>query len=348
MRLIAHYLPQFYATPYNNEWWGEGFTEWVNVSRAKPQYIDHFQPRLPHENIGKYCLEDDAVRHSQAAMAKKYGIDAWAYYYYRFDGKRVLEMPLQRHFEDKSLDMPFCICWANENWTRRWDGRDKEVLLEQKHSRWDDLGFITSVSKMLLDPRYVRIDGKPVIMIYRTELWENIKDAVKTWRQYMRETHSTEIYLIRCDGFSSGGDPRLIGFDASYQFPPLQFSNGNEARGMVATNAQFKGGIPAYSNWRKFVTNNPPYKLFRGVMPSWDNTPRRMDAAHIFYGSSPAEYKQWLDAAISFTVEHMKGDEQIVFINAWNEWAEGAVLEPCQQWGYGFLEATLESRKNVR
>lgn len=344
MKLIALYLPQYHPTPFNNEWWGKGFTEWQNVTRAKPQYKNHHQPRLP-KHFGFYDLRVDEIRIEQAELAKQYGIHGFCYYYYRFDGKRALEMPLNKLMETGSPDFPFCICWANENWTRTWCGQNSNVLMKQNHNDEDDLQFIKEVAPMLTDKRYITIAGKPILMIYRPELWPDMKKTTKMWREYMRVNHSTEIYIIKCNSFSHD-NPADFGFDAAYQFPPLYFKQNSVAKDTIECKPGFLGYITPYSDWRQFVHQQFDYKLFRGVMPGWDNTPRRMEHANIIHGSSPAEYKEWLSEAIRYTKKNFEPEEQVIFINAWNEWAEGAILEPCDQYNYQYLEATNESYKN--
>jgi lipopolysaccharide biosynthesis protein len=343
MRLIAFYLPQYHEIPENNEFWGKGFTEWTNIKRATPLFESHHQPRLPTE-LGFYDLNDDNIRHQQAKLAQEYGIDAWCYYYYRFGNKKVLEMPLNKHINDKNLKMPFLICWANENWTRTWDGGDKEILLQQNHNYDDDLNFIKDVCPMFLDDRYLRINNKPVLLIYRTELWKNIKNTVEIWRQYALENFGLELYLIRCHGFDLETSPTDINFDAAYQFPPFD---------MCKKLVRFKkdcetGGVCIYKTWPRMVNMEKTFKLFRGVMPYFDNTPRRKERGHLFFGGSPENYQKWLESAIKYTINNFKNDERIIFINAWNEWAEGAILEPCNQWGKKYLESTLKARNNIK
>lgn len=354
MKLISFYLPQFHENEINNKNWGKGFTEWTNVKRSIPLYYGHHQPRLPTE-LGYYDLNNDEIRHKQASLAKQYGIDAWCYYYYHFNGKRVLDMPLNRHIQDKSLNMPFLICWANESWTRNWDGLSKDILIEQQHNFEDDLNFIKEISEMLMDSRYVKVNNKPVILIYRTELWNNMKKTVEIWRNFMLKNFNTDIYLIRCSGFDKQTDPRNIGFDASYQFPPFHLSS----KYLFLPRSE-NGNISFYNHWPRMVLDDPKFKLFRGVLTNFDNTPRRLkhdkDLINmtrpalnpgILYGSSPLYYQKWLESAIKYTLIRFQEDEHLIFINAWNEWGEGAILEPCNQWGKQYLEATLKARKNL-
>jgi lipopolysaccharide biosynthesis protein len=354
VRLITFYLPQFYENEINNKNWGKGFTEWTNVKRSIPLYYGHHQPRLPTE-LGYYNLENDEIRHQQAKLAKEYGVDAWCYYYYRFNGQRVLETPLNRHIQDKRLDMPFLICWANESWTRTWDAQDKNILIKQQHNFEDDLNFIKDISQMLMDTRYVKINNKPVILIYRTELWNNIEKTVKIWRNYMLKNFNTEIYLIRCNSFDQNTNPTHINFDASYQFPPFGLSLKHYSLPRAEN-----GKISFYNDWPRVVLDDPQFKLFRGVLTSFDNTPRTLkqnkDLVNmtrpalnpgIFYGSSPFFYQKWLESAMKYTLIKFKKEEQLIFINAWNEWGEGAVLEPCNQWGKQYLVSTLKARHNL-
>lgn len=345
MRLIALYLPQFYQTPTNDKNWGEGFTEWTNVRRSKPQYEGHVQPRIPEDGVF-YDLTDSSVLHRQAALAKEYGIAAFCFYYYRFNGRRELDLPLNNYSASDGPDFPFCICWANEPWTRRWDGKENDVLIYQDHNDADDAEFIAEFIKMASDPRYLRVDGKPVLFIYRPELWNDIKHTTDLWRKTMREEMGVEPYLVYCDNCFKGQiSPESIGFDAAYQFPPhLAHAQKVKVKGA----RQFFGYVMNYGFWRKFVNRDVGHKLFRGVMTSWDNTPRKMNRSGSFHGADPHSYKEWLSVAIQKTKQLFTGDEQIIVINAWNEWAEGAVLEPCSQYGKQYLIKTKEALDESR
>ncbi len=348
MKLIAFFLPQFHPTPYNDQWWGQGFTDWTNVTRAVPQFEGHFQPRLP-QGLGFYDLRVDEVMMKQEMLAQQYGIDGFCYYYYRFDGRRLLDIPLEKKwtttvgFTDPTpkFKLPFCICWANESWTRRWDGLDLDILIKQNHSQADDLDFIQEVAPMLIDPRYIKVEGKPLLLIYRTELWPDIATTAQLWRDYMTQHFKCDLYLVRCNGFEEV-NPTPLGFDAAYQFPPQRLPEKLIPKDQVSLERNFAGYLRDYAVWPDFVKYSPNFKLFRGVMPAWDHTPRRQSKAIIFYGSSPEVYQEWLTQAITYTQQHFQGDEQLVFINAWNEWAEGAILEPCTQWGFQYLKATLD------
>jgi lipopolysaccharide biosynthesis protein len=342
MKLIAFYLPQFYENEINNKNWGKGFTEWDNVKKAETYFENHYQVGFPTE-LGYYNLENNEVRHQQAKLAQTYGIDAWCYYYYRFNGKRALDIPLARHFEDKTLNMPFLICWANENWTRAWDGRDKEVLIKQEHNFEDDFNFIKDIAPMLMDDRYTKINNKPVILIYGTNLWQNMKTTTEIWRNFMKNKFNKEIYLIKCHSWNRIEDPRDLGFDAAYQFPP-HLMNLYIPHNMT-NNPQCN--VTNYMQWTNFVKTQVDFKLFRGVMTGFDNTPRKKSNGFVFLGASPKSYGEWLDQAIDYTKKNFEKEEQLIFINAWNEWGEGAILEPSSYWGNSYLEATLKSKYNT-
>lgn len=344
VKLICFYLPQFHPIPENDAWWGEGFTEWTNVLPAQPQFIGHYQPHLPDE-LGCYSLLDPAVQRRQIELAKLYGIEGFCFYYYWFGGKRLLETPIQNYLNDNSLDLNFCLCWANENWTRRWDGLDREVLIAQKHSPEDDLAFIRHVAQYMRDPRYIRIDGKPLLLVYRPSLLPCAKDSAKRWRNWCRENGIGEIYLAYTQSFESV-NPAKYGFDAAIEFPPNNSAPPNITGSVTPLSEDFGGAV---YDWRYFVERSekykrPRYKLFRGVCPSWDNTARRKNHSTVFLNSSPALYQRWLEKAIRDTIINQANpDERLIFINAWNEWAEGAHLEPDRRYGYGYLKSTADA-----
>lgn len=340
-KLICFYLPQFHAIPENDEWWGEGFTEWTNVKPAQPQFEGHYQPHVPGE-LGYYNLLDPAVQRRQVELAKLYGIGGFCFYFYWFGGKRLLEKPIENYLNDDALDLPFCLCWANENWSRRWDGLDNDILISQHHSEEDDLAFIKHISKYLKDSRYIRIDDKPLLLVYRPSLLPSAKETVRRWREWCRENGIGEIYLTCTQSFDTI-DPIEFGFDAAVEFPPNNTAPPSITEDIPGCSPAFAGQI---YDWRVYPERSknyqePPYTLFRGVNPSWDNTARKKENGTILYGSSPLGYQQWLTNAIQDTVNRFPNhDQRLVFINAWNEWAEGAHLEPDQQYGYAYLEAT--------
>jgi lipopolysaccharide biosynthesis protein len=346
IRTIAFYLPQFHPIKENDENWGKGFTEWTNVSKAIPQFYGHYQPRLPGE-LGFYDLRLKEVRHRQVELAKNYGIDGFCFHFYWFNGRRVLEKPLEDFIADKELDFPFCVNWANENWTRRWDGLESDILLEQKYSDKDDLAFIETVSKIFKDPRYIKVDGKPLLMIYRVSLFPDIKATVKRWRAYCQKEGIGEIYLVLTHSFEHT-DPTEIGFDAAVEFSPNTFSVKVQNANQKFYNQNYNGMVFDYDDAVLYSLNmkKPDYTKFKTVFPSWDNEARKPGAGTSFINSTPQKYEKWLKKIYRYTKQHLPERERFVFINAWNEWAEGAYLEPDRKYGYAYLEASYLAKYN--
>jgi lipopolysaccharide biosynthesis protein/2-polyprenyl-3-methyl-5-hydroxy-6-metoxy-1,4-benzoquinol methylase len=344
-RAIAYYLPQFHPTPENDEWWGKGFTEWTNVSKAVPQFIGHYQPHLPGE-LGFYDLRLVEVMERQAELAKLYGVEGFCFHYYWFGGKRILERPLEQLFKS-NINMPFCICWANENWTRRWDGLDNEVLLAQNYSAEDDLAFIKSLEPLLRDKRYIRVDGQPLIILYRPSLLPDAAATLVRWREYCREVGIGELFLcmVQFDKL----DPREYGFDAAVEFPPHKVAANlpciNDS--LEIANANYAGYVVDYQDVvdRAAVEPVSEFPLIRGVFPSWDNDARKPGRGYTVANSTPAKYRTWLRSSIEYARANPVKGESLVFINAWNEWAEGAHLEPDRRYGYAYLEATKQALK---
>jgi SAM-dependent methyltransferase len=340
VRLIAFYLPQFHPIPENDLWWGKGFTEWAYVARARPNFEGHHQPRLPAD-LGFYDLRVPEIREQQAELAREYGIFGFCYYYYWFGGKRLLHRPFDEVLASGRPDFPFCVCWANENWSRRWDGLDQEILIAQNHSPEDDRNFIAGLLPAFRDSRYIRVDGKPLLLVYRVNLLPDAARTAEIWREECRRAGIGDIYLCALESYA--GDPRSCGFDAAFEFPPhTRVTNENLISRRRKINPEYQGIIADYTLLSRQATARPApdYALFRGVMPSWDNTPRRQNDSLVFLNSSPEAYESWLRKAIELTLAEKRGDERMVFINAWNEWAEGAHLEPDQLYGLQYLEAT--------
>ncbi|MEJ2697365.1 MAG: glycoside hydrolase family 99-like domain-containing protein [Candidatus Sulfobium sp.] len=351
-RLIAFYLPQYHPIPENDEWWGKGFTEWRNVAKATPLFNGHYQPHIPAD-LGFYDLRLEDTRIAQAELAREYGIYGFCYYHYWFNGKRLLERPLNDMLKSGKPDFPFCVCWANENWTRRWDGEDRHILMKVEYSEEDDRRHIRELLTIFEDSRYIRINGKPLFLVYRTENIPDPRRTAEVWREEARKAGVGELYLVRVESIGKT-DPRSIGFDAALEFAPDWNNKGFRVR---ANNKKLNGRLSDveipddlceknYVHYYDELANNmmkkksPDYTWFRCVTPSWDNTARRLEGAHIFLGSSPEKYQNWLRQAMDFTRDRLKGDENVVFVNAWNEWAEGNHLEPDRQFGKSYLEAT--------
>ncbi len=348
VRLIAFYLPQFHPIPENDAWWGRGFTEWTNVVRARPQFPGHYQPRLPGE-LGFYDLRVPEVMARQVELAKLYGIGGFAFYYYWFGGKSLLERPLEQYLAS-DLDLPFCLCWANESWSRRWDGRGDQILMEQRHSPEDDRAFIQAVATYLRDPRYIRIGQRPLLMVYRPDLMPDPSATAERWRRWCRENDIGEIYLAYTQSFESA-PPASYGFDAAVEFPPNNSYPVDVTEQIADRDPGFKGNCYDWTIYPERSRHYAPcdYRLFRGVNPSWDNEARRRGRGTVFVGSTPAGYRQWLENAIADTLERFTDpSERLVFVNAWNEWAEGAHLEPDDRHGYAYLQATRDALLRAR
>jgi GT2 family glycosyltransferase/glycosyltransferase involved in cell wall biosynthesis len=342
VRAIAIYLPQFHRVPENDAWWGEGFTEWTNVRRARPMFAGHQQPHVPHPDVGYYDLADDSVLQQQAEMARRHGIHGFCFYHYWFDGRRILEKPVERFLASGKPDIPFCLCWANENWTRTWDGLDREVLLEQRHSPDSDERFIRDLLPALRDRRYITVEGRPLLAVYRPSLLTEPAATADRWRRIAEQEGLPGLHLVAVHSFDQS-DPRSYGFDAAIQFPPLQIPATNiRNTGLAGMNRQFRGGVLDYREAICHSLARPaaPYPLYRGVMPGWDNTARRMERATAWINSSPELYGRWLRAVVDQMQREQPPEHQLVFINAWNEWAEGAHLEPDCRNGYRNLEET--------
>ncbi|MDR5751449.1 MULTISPECIES: glycoside hydrolase family 99-like domain-containing protein [unclassified Caballeronia] len=343
IRVLAFYLPQYHPIRENDEWWGKGFTEWTNVSKAKPNFKQHYQPHFPAD-LGYYDLRVSEVREAQAQLALDAGLAGFCYYYYWFSGHRLLERPLDEVLASGKPDFPFCICWANENWTRRWDGLDSSLLIGQSYSEDDEVALFLDWLPLLRDERYIRVDGKPIVLVYRISLLPQPRRAADTWRRLAREAGLGDLYLAYVQSFDSwarGETPAQFGFDASVEFPPhgcgVPFAGDVEQ-----LSPTFRGALYDYSKTAEvcLAKSYPGYPMFRGVMPSWDNTARKQNTSHVFLGSTPEAYESWLDGALSYTHRFACGDERIVFVNAWNEWGEGNHLEPDMQYKHAYLDAT--------
>ena len=358
-RFIAFYLPQFYPTPYNDEWWGKGFTEWTNVVTGRPHFKDHYQPHLPAD-LGFYDLRLPEAREAQAALAREYGIHGFCYYHYWFNGVRILERPMDEVQASGSPSLPFCICWANESWTRSWKGNKDKILLEQHYSPEDDLKHIRHLMPTLTDERYIKIEGKPIVLVYRIELLPSPRATADIWRREAEKAGLSGLFLVNVESnyVVDPTSPSAFGFDASLRFQP-DFATPSEGsmrkiikshypklyqtmkklRKLKPDSAQ--DSIFEYSDLYQKWRDSPPRleRNFECVTPMWDNSARRYRGATIVKGSTPALYEQWLHEAVQRTVLD-RNQEKTVFINAWNEWAEGCHLEPCKRWGHQYLEAT--------
>ena len=353
-RLIAFYLPQFHPIPENNEWWGKGFTEWTNVTKARPMFRDHYQPHLPAD-LGFYDLRLSETREAQAALAQAHGIHGFCYYHYWFNGRRILERPVNEMLASGKPDFPFCLCWANENWTRRWDGQDDHVLLRQNYSPEDDLAHFQHLARYFSDRRYLQVDGKPLFLVYRACNLPDPSGMVGRWRQEAERLGFPGIYLCNVEIMPADkGMTPSAGFDAAVEFAPdweclplatspLQplpwFLRKRIERPVWSESLVFD-----YVALRDRMLAKPdaPYLRYPGVTPSWDNSPRKKRGAFIARNASPEGYRVWLERVLH-RFQPPSPEENFIFVNAWNEWAEGNHLEPCQKWGREYLESTRQA-----
>ncbi|SEP23922.1 glycoside hydrolase family 99-like domain-containing protein [Nitrosovibrio sp. Nv6] len=341
-KVIAFYLPQFHPIPENDKWWGSGFTEWANVTKALPNFVNHYQPRLPAD-LGYYDLRLPEVMKQQAELARRYGVEGFCFYYYWFDGKRLLDRPIEQMLETGKPDFPFCLCWANENWTRRWDGQDQEVLIDQSHSSGDDEAVVMDLIRYFRDGRYIRIDGRPLILVYRVTLFPNFSETAALWRTICIEQGIGEIYIAMVESMEmvhANKHPKEYGCDAAVEFPPQGLAEQKAPTGKII-NPDFAGSVGDYRDLAvRYATREAPaYTRFRGVIPGWDNTARRQNNSFCFERATPGAFQAWLEEMIEQTRMQQYGDERLIFVNAWNEWAEGAYLEPDRRFGHTYLEA---------
>lgn len=344
-RALALYLPQFHPIAENDRWWGKGFTEWRNVARGTPRFKGHYQPRIPQE-LGHYDLRRSDVMDRQVRMAREAGLEGFCFYYYWFNGKRVLEGPLDEFLANDALDFSFSILWANENWTRRWDGFDDDVLLRQDYHLEDDEAFMADLARYFRDRRYFRIKGRPLFIIYRPGLIPEARTRIASWRRILRETHGVEPWFFMTQGFGKD-DPREFGLDGAMEFPPHKLAKGLPSiiDSLDVTDLRFAGHVLSYDDLvaQAAKTEAAPFPLMRGVMPSWDNDARRQGSGTVYHGSTPKAYEDWLSQAIDYARTHPFQGDPVVFINAWNEWGEAAYLEPDVHFGAAYLNATARA-----
>jgi Glycosyltransferase WbsX len=335
---IAFYLPQFHPVPENDGWYGPGFTEWHNVVQSVPLYPGHNQPHLP-KDFGFYDLRVPEVRLEQARVAKAHGIDAFCYYHYWFEGHRPLRRPIDEVLDHNVPDMPFCLAWANENWSRHWDASAHEVLLRQRYSPEDDEEHGQFLLRALSHPLYLRVDGKPVLFIYRIQSLPDPNRTMARWREIWREGGIDDVHIVKFDTHGDFSNPAGFGVDASAQFVPHGTAD-------LVTPVQPAGAddgdlVLDYGDVVEHYISaqRPEWVRHECVVPDWDNSPRRgKGRSLILHGSTPAKYEEWLTAVYQRTPE-----TGLVLINAWNEWAEGAHLEPDLRNGDAYLKATARA-----
>jgi lipopolysaccharide biosynthesis protein len=347
VRVIPFYLPQFHPIPENDRWWGTGFTEWANVAAARPVFVGHEQPKLPAD-LGFYDLRMPETVAAQAELAEMAGIGGFMYYHYWFAGKQLLQKPILDRIQG-DVRLPFCLMWANENWTRRWDGRESDILMGQHYEEVPASRVIEDVMPILKDGRYMRIDGRAILAIYRPGQIPDLSSVIESWRKAARQAGVGELFVLSVDVAKEfhgiGGNADGAGLDGRLGFPPHNALWEWDSSRRTGSRRRFSGSILSYAAMVNDATSRLratlPADYFPGVMAGFDNTARRQTNPDIWYGANPYTFRRWLDAAAT-AVADREPDRRVVFVNAWNEWAEGAVLEPSARFGCTFLLAVRD------
>jgi len=347
-RVVAFYLPQFHQVPENDAWHGPGFTEWSVVARTKPLFDGHDQPHLPGE-LGFYDLRVPETREAQARLARSHGISGFLYYHYWFRGKRMLDRPFDEVLASGRPDFPFALCWANESWYRRWQGSSDEMLVAQEYDEADDREHIRWLIEAFRDPRYIRVHGRPLLAIYRAQWLPDPKRTFDLWREECALAGVEAPWMVLFETGDHDRDPAERGFDASAEFVPHGMAELvrpiDSPQGVDPSHLfyDYETVAAAYSD-----RPDPPWVRYPCVATGWDNTPRRQNGeAMVLCGSTPDRYGEWLRRAVTSQTDR-HGSDGIVFVNAWNEWAEGAHLEPDTRHGRRFLEVTRDVLSEAR
>lgn len=343
IKVLAYYLPQFHPTPENDEWHGTGFTEWYKVRSANPLFHGHYQQHVPHEDIGYYHLDGPDKLQQQAEMMKKSGVHGLIFYHYWFTGRMILEKPAQMLLDNPQINMPFSFCWANENWTRRWDGNEAEILLGQIYSKEDARGFIRYLIPFFKDERYIKVDGRPMLHVYRPSSIEHIDEYLAVWREECEREGLKAPYMVAT--LTRGAtNPQDHGMDSAVE----RVLHDWTADAVQDTRSQLRPYWPLEGN----IINYPEvadhymgqdlgkdFTLFRSLVPTWDNTARYGNRAYVLNNFTTEKFQSWFEFLVDYSEQNLPEDRRYVVVNAWNEWAEGAHLEPDTRFGYGYLNS---------
>lgn len=358
VRLIAFYLPQYHPIPENDAWWGKGFTEWRNVARARPLFRGHYQPHLPAD-LGFYDLRVPETQVLQAELALQYGIAGFCYYHYWFEGRRLLKRPLDQMLAAGNPELGFCLCWANESWSRRWLGEEWDLLLKQSYSPSDDRRHASWLVRVFADRRYLRVGGRPLFLIYRPDHLPDAQATTEILRESAVRAGEAEPYLVGVDAHRPGSDYRAQGFDATLGFQPQlsvyaldAFSDGRSVRrflrnlrlGILSSEVKI---YDDRESRRRMAAISRPADAIPCVYVGWDNTPRRGRNGMVYVRGGPENLEEAVRAA-AVTARRQPPDRQLVFLNAWNEWAEGNHLEPDQRYGHANLEAVARAVRSTQ
>ena len=361
-KIIAFYLPQFHTFPENDKWWGKGFTEWTTVRNAKPLFEGHNQPRIPlHHNY--YDLSDINNLIWQAELAKKYGIYGFCYYHYWFNGKLLMEKPAEMMLECKKIDFPFCMCWANDNWTRTWAQKNNEILIAQDYEEEEDWEkHFYYLLPFLKDERYIKINGKPFLIIYRPELIPTLRKMLELWKCLAKENGLTGlVFAYQYTHFDHRTHPNGDLFDYGIEYQPslIRMKYNRSVSGVIryfknALWTKMKFHDPGHTVlrydydkvWKEIIKMHPrDEKMIAGAFVDWDNTPRHKYRGSVFTGVTPEKFEKYL----YLQMQHAKKEYQMnmIFLFAWNEWGEGGYLEPDEKNGYGMLEAIQKALRKM-
>lgn len=350
-KIIAFYLPQYHPTPDNDKWWGKGFTEWTNVGKAKPLFPGHYQPKVPAD-LGYYDLRLPEARKAQADLAKEAGIYGFCYYHYWFgNGKMELERPFQEVLTSGAPDFPFMLCWANESWHKKfWNkdgkGSSKEILIEQTYpDEQDIINHFYHVLPAFKDERYIKVENKPVFMIYKPFLHPSMKKFIEIWRELAHKESLGGIYFIGQlqEEFTTERYDILIntGFDAINTVGLYEALNRN----LTTWNSVLRRlsfhlfNLPLICDYGKCMRDiltqlDTLPNVFPSIIPNWDHTPRSGKAGWVLKDSSPEKFKEHVESILNFLAENKK---RICFLKSWNEWGEGNYMEPDLKYGKSFI-----------
>lgn len=351
IKILSYYLPQFHPIPENDKWHGKGFTEWTKVKSARALFLGHFQQHIPHKDIEYYLLDTPQTLKNQADMMHKSGVYGQIFYHYWFTGKLILQEPAKMLLDNKDIDMPFCFCWANENWTRKWDGNDDDVLLEQVYSASDAREFIRYLIPFFQDKRYITIKDRPQLYIYRPSSIPNIQEYITIWNEECKIAGINEPFIVAV--LTRGTiSPKSFHMDAGVERTLHDWTAGNvlDINKQLSTLDTLKGSILPYDEVARFYENQSDKKdftYFRSITPIWDNTARYDTEAFILHNSTPERFQKWLKQLVTYTKNTLDEDCRFIVVNAWNEWAEGAHLEPDTYYGYSYLNAIGRVLSNI-
>jgi len=344
-KVIAFYLPQFHEFEENNRNWGAGFTEWTNIARNIPRYQGQIAPRTPRD-LGYYNLMHGDIQKRQAKMARDAGVHGFCYYYYRFDEEPFMDGPIKRMLADPSVDFPFCVMWCNETWTRAWIGKDRSIIAEQQYSASVMEALVDDLAILFNDPRYIRIQGRPLFTIYRPNFLPDADAKIAQLRKMFQEHHGLDV-LFTMAQTDHAVDPRPYGLDGAIEFTANKF---NKHLSKVMDPARFYD--TSYSSKvydfdelieLSLAEHHNDYPLVRSVMPHWDKNPRQPGRGHVIHGSTPQKFENWTSELINRSEESLFFGERLLFVNAWNEWAESAYLEPDTHFGGAYLNSVARA-----